>query len=211
MVFASLILLFGAYAYTVFNGTPWGKKQQETQMREYLVDKYQVDFELSNIDFNYLSETYQGYAFPKGHADYVFLIEEDLEASGGYSENYQKVIWDSELAEHIKAKMLELFPALDERTFKVLQIKDKGEILGSDIPTYGDANVSFLESSITIDINGAWEEQDQKIEKERMNELSLFLKENHFPILVEVRYFKEEMNENAKVFFIKEDGSITEK
>lgn len=91
MVFALLILVFGLYAYTVFNGTPWEKHQHEKNMEKYLTGKYETEFVLKEIDYNFLSESYQGFAYPKENPNLVFIIEEDGNTSGGYSDNYPKV------------------------------------------------------------------------------------------------------------------------
>lgn len=211
MVFAGLILSFSVYAYTVFYGTPWGKQKHETNMKSYISEKYQTDFVLTKISYNFLSETYQGYAYPKEHPNLLFIIEQDMDASLGYSDNYPKVMWDSELAANLKAQIKELFPDLNEGMFKALQIKDKGEFFGPNIPTYQEAKVSILSTSIPIDIKANWTQVNQKSEILKMKKLSKFLQDADFPVLMEVRYYENEMNEQAKVFFVKEKGEIIEK
>jgi hypothetical protein len=44
-----------------------------------------------------------------------------------------------------------------------------------------------------------------------MQKLSQFIQEATFPVLIEVRYYENELNEQAKVFFITEEGDIIEK
>lgn len=211
MVFAGLILLFSLYAYTVFYGTPWGKHKHEENMQSYVMEKYQTEFVLTKISYNFLSETYQGYAYPKENSNLLFMIEQDMDAPDGYSDNYPKVIWESELATNLKAKIKDLFPNLDEGMFKALQIKDKEEFFGPNIPTYEELNVSLLSTSIPIDIKANWAQINQSNEVQKMQELSQFLQEASFPVLMEVRYYENEMNEKAKVFFITEKGGIIEK
>jgi hypothetical protein len=211
MVFAGLILSISIYAYTVFYGTPWGKQEHETNMKSYISEKYQTDFVLTKISYNFLSETYQGYAYPKEYPNLLFIIEQDMDAPFGYSDNYLKVMWDSELAANLKVQIKGLFPDLDEGMFKALQIKDKGEFFGPDIPTYQEANVSILSTSIPIDIRANWIQVNQQNEILKMKKLSQFLQEADFPVLMEVRYYENEMNEQAKVFFITEKGEILEK
>lgn len=211
MVFTGLILTFSFYAYTVFYGTPWGKENHEGNMQNYITEKYQAEFVLTKINYNFLSETYQGYAYPKNHSNLLFIIEQDVDSPRGYSDNYPKVMWDSELATDLKAQIKELFPDLDEGMFKALQIKDKGEIFGSKIPTYEEINVSILSTSIPIDIKTNWSKINQNNELKKMKKLSQFLKEARFPVLIEVRYYENELNEQAKVVFITEEGNIIEK
>lgn len=211
MVFAALILFFSFYAYTVFYGTPWGKKEHEKNMHSYITEKYQTEFVLTKISYNFLSEAYQGYAYPKEHPNLLFMIEEDNDAPPGYSDNYPKVMWDSELATNLKAHVKELFPDLNESMFKALQLKDKGEFFGPNIPSYNETNVSLLSTSIPIDIKANWNQINQNNEIQKMKKLSQFLEEANFPVLMEVRYYENEMNEQAKVFFITEKGEIIEK
>ncbi|WP_152597325.1 YfjL-like protein [Neobacillus niacini] len=211
MVFAGLILSFSVYAYTVFYGTPWGKQKHEKNIQSYITEKYHTEFVLTKISYNFLSETYQGYAYPIEHSNLLFIIEQDMDSPHGYSDNYPKVMWDSELATNIKAQIKELFPDLDEGMFKALQIKDKGEIFGPNIPTYDEINVSILSTSIPIDIKTNWTQLNQKNEIQKMRKLSQFLQEAGFPVLIEVRYYENEMSEQAKVFFITEKGDIIEK
>jgi hypothetical protein len=211
MVFAGLILTFSFYAYTVFYGTPWGKEQQEGNMQNYITEKYQNEFVLTKMNYNFLSESYQGYAYLKDHSNLLFIIEQDADSPRGYSDNYPKVLWDSELATNLKTQIKELFPDLDEGMFKAQQIKDKGEIFGPNIPTYEEINVSILTTSIPIDIKINWSKINQNNELQKMKKLSQFLQEARFPVLFEVRYYENEMDEQAKVFFITEEGDIIEK
>jgi hypothetical protein len=211
LVFAGLILAFSFYAYTVFYGTPWGKQTHEENMQTFISEKYQTDFVLTKINYNFLSETYQGYAYPKDHSNLLFIIEQDADSPHGYSDNYPKVMWDSELSSNLKAQIKELFPNLDEGMFKALQIKDKGEIFGRNIPTYEEINVSLLSTSIPIDMKTNWSKINQKNELKKMKRLSQFLQEARFPVLIEVRYYENELDEQAKVFFITEEGDIIEK
>ena len=211
MVFAGLILIFSFYAYSVFYGTPWEKQKHEKNMQNYITEKYQTDFVLRKISYNFLSETYQGYAYPKVNSNLLFIVQQNMDTPQGYSDNYPKVIWDTELARNLKVQIKELFPDLDEGMFKAQQIKDKGEIFGTNIPTYEEMNISILSTSIPIDIKTSWAQLNQQNEIQKMKKLSQLLKEARFPILIEVRYYENEMNENTKVFFITEEGEIIEK
>ncbi len=211
MVFAGLILSFSVYTYTVFYGTPWGKQQHKKNMQSYITEKYQTGFVLTKVSYNFLSETYQGFAYPKEHSNLLFIIEEDIDSPAGYSDNYPKVMWDSELATNLKAEIKELFPNLDEEMFKALQIKDKAEYFGPNIPSYNETNISILSTSIPIDIKENWKQVNQKNEIQKMKKLSQFLQQVNFPVLMEIRYYQDETNEQAKVFFITEKGEIIEK
>ncbi|MEH7178342.1 hypothetical protein [Neobacillus vireti] len=211
MVFAGLILLFSFYAYSVFYGTPWEKQKHKKHMQNYITEKYQTDFVLRKISYNFLSETYQGYAYPKENSNLLFIVEQDSNAPRGYSDNYPKVMWDSELASNLKIQIKELFPNLDERMFKAQQIKYKGEFSGPQIPSYEEMNISMLSTSIPIDIKASWTKINQQNEMKKIKKLRQYLQEARFPVFIEVRYNEAEMNEEAKVFFITEEGKIIEK
>lgn len=208
---ALLILLICSYVYSKFYGTPWEKKQQATGMQTYLEEKYQTDFVIQKTSYNYLSESYQAYAYQRDHSNLLFMVEQDPDSKIGYSDTYPKVIWESDLSSAIKAKIKRLFPALDEPTLKAVRIVERGEYLGPHIPTYEEVNASQLSCSVTININTNWDQLNQKREKDKMVELSNYLKRHHFPVLIEVRYFEVEMHVNEKVFFITENGRIVER
>ncbi len=208
MVFAVLILFFSFYAYTVFYGTPWQKQTQERNMEKYLSKKYDDTFVFTKIKYNFLSETYQGYAHPKDESNLVFKIEEDHFSTAGYSDNFPKVIWESELSSEIKEKIKQLFPALDLTSIKAQQIKGKEEEIDPNIQIYEEGKVSLLAISIPIEIKTNWNQVNQKNEMEKMKELSQYLQSVDFPVFVEVRYSNDERAENAKVFLITEEGEI---
>lgn len=69
-----------------------GKQTHEKNMQNYITEKYQTDFVLTKISYNTLSESYQGFAYPKEHSNLLFIIEEDVDSPLGYSDNYPKVI-----------------------------------------------------------------------------------------------------------------------
>jgi hypothetical protein len=208
---ALLILFLCFYVYSGFYGTPWEKKQQATNMQKYLEKKYQNDFVIKSTSYNYLSETYQSYAYPQQHSELLFMVEQDQEAKEGYSDTYPKVVWGTNLANNIKAKIKKLFPNIDESTFKAERIVEKGEYFGPHIPTYKEINVSQLACSITVNINTKWEQLDPMRNEVKLNQLQQYLKSIHFPVLVEIRYFEKEMNKNDKVYFLTEDGRIVDK
>lgn len=208
MVFAVLILFFSFYAYSVFYGTPWEKNTQEGKMEKYLSNKYHDTFVFTKIKYNFLSETYQGYAYPKNDSYLIFKIEEDPLSTAGYSDNFPKVIWESELSSEIKEKIKQLFPALEPTSFKAQQMKGKEEAIASNTPYYEEGKVSLLATSIPIEVKTNWNQVNQKNEMEKMQELSQYLQSVDFPVFVEVRYSNDERAENAKVFLITDEGEI---
>nr|WP_263327482.1 hypothetical protein [Neobacillus sp. Marseille-Q6967] len=177
-------------------------------MEKYLSKKYDDTFVFTKIKYNFLSETYQGYAHPKDESNLVFKIEEDHFSTAGYSDNFPKVIWESELSSEIKEKIKQLFPALDLTSIKAQQIKGKEEEIDPNIQIYEEGKVSLLAISIPIEIKTNWNQVNQKNEMEKMKELSQYLQSVDFPVFVEVRYSNDERAENAKVFLITEEGEI---
>jgi hypothetical protein len=206
-----LILFICFYVYASLFGTPWGKAKQEASIQSYVTKKYNKDFVIKKTTFNHLTETYQSYAYPKENPDLLFSVEQDRDAIAGYSDTYPKVMWDSDLSSKMKAKIKAIFPNLNGPTFKVMRIVERGEFFGPHIPTYEEVHASQLGCSLTINMKANWEKMNMKSEKQKMYELSSYLKKQHFPILVEIRYFEKEMHQNEKVFFISEVGKIIEK
>lgn len=205
-----LIVTLSLFVYAGFNGTPWERHHQSKNMERYLNQKYHTAFIIKNIDYNFLSETYQAYSYPKGHPELVFTVEEDVDAAAGYSDTFPKVFWESELSNNLKKTIKGLFPRLDKTTFTADRIVDRGEYFGSHIPTYQNIYTSQLACSITIFMKTKWEKVKQVAELEKMKRLSQHLKSIHFPVLIQVTYEKER-NEKDKVFFITEDGRVVDK
>ncbi|WP_440446368.1 YfjL-like protein [Neobacillus bataviensis] len=88
----SLLLLgFSFYVYSQFYGTPWEKQQQEMNMEKYLEKKYHHDFAIKKTRYNFLSETYQAYAYPRKQSQLLFLVEQSPNSKEGYSDTYYKV------------------------------------------------------------------------------------------------------------------------
>ncbi|OIK10526.1 hypothetical protein BIV60_20740 [Bacillus sp. MUM 116] len=210
-IISFLIVILSLFVYAGFNGTPWEKHRQIQNMDSYLSKKYHTDFIMKKIDYNFLSETYQVYSYPKGHPELVFMVEQDADASAGYSDTFPKVFWESELSNHLKKTIKGLFPRLDDTTFTAKQIDERGEYFGPHIPTYKEIHESQLACSITIFIKSKWEKVKQAAEIEKMKRLSHFLESVHFPVLVQITYYEKERNQNDKVFFITEEGRIVDK
>ncbi|MDQ6597467.1 hypothetical protein E2K98_06540 [Bacillus salipaludis] len=209
-IISFLIVILSLFVYSGFNGTPWEKHRQSKNMTTYLTKKYHNAFIIKNIDYNFLSETYQAYSYPKGHPELVFTVEEDEDASAGYSDTFPKVFWESELSSNLKKTIKGLFPHLDKTTFTAERIVDRGEYFGPHIPTYQKIYTSQLACSITIYMKTKWEKVKQATELEKVKRLSHHLKSIHFPVLIQVTYYEKARNENDKVFFITEDGRIVE-
>jgi hypothetical protein len=174
-------------------------------MESYLNHKYHTKFFIKETHYNYLSETYQSYAFPKTNPSLLFFIQQDQDSPMRYSDTYPKVFWESNQSVNTKAMIKHLFPNLEQSTFKAMQIVERGD----NIPTNYDISTSQLACSITINIPSNWQNLNQIKEHKKMNELSRYLKTVHFPVLIEIRYYDKE--NIVKVFFITEDGKIIER
>jgi hypothetical protein len=199
LFFLALFLSF--FVYAQLYGTPWGKKQQEHNMQSYLSSKYHHHFIIKDSSYNYLSETYQSYAYPKDNTDLLFLVQQDPDSQKGYSDMYPKVYWESNLAHNLKASIKKLFPKLDESSFKAMQLVERGDSVTPVAPSYKEIQASQLACSISINLHSKWATLNHTLEIKKINKLNDYLQSIHFPVLIEVRYLD-------KVFFITEDGRI---
>jgi hypothetical protein len=177
-------------------------------MELYLTKKYHRVFLIKNTRYNYLSETYQSYAYPKEFPSLIFFVGQEQDAVEGYSDTYPKVFWESSYAGKLKAIIKNLYPNLDVESFKTLQIVERGEYVNPNSITYNELGISQLACSITINIPSKWETLSQSHEYKKMDVIKKYLKFIHLPVLVEIRYFDKEIHANPKVFFIMEDGRI---
>jgi hypothetical protein len=175
-------------------------------MESFLNHKYHTKFLIKETHYNYLSETYQSYAYPISNPSLLFFVQEDQDSPMKYSDTYPKVFWESNQSVNMKAMIKHLFPNLEQSTFKAMQIVERGEYYSSNIPTYKNISASELACSVTINIPSNWEKLNQINEHKKVNELSRYLKTIHFPVLIEIRYYDNE--KIVKVFYITEDGRI---
>ncbi|MGJ7922611.1 hypothetical protein [Neobacillus sp. LXY-4] len=207
-----IISLLALFIYSLFNGTPWGKYEQKKQMEVYLENKYQLSFQINNPKYNFLSETYQAYASPKDEPELKFFVEQDIDSQSGYSDTYPTEFWKSNLSNKMKAKIKDIFPELDESSLSLQRIVERGEYYGTHIPTYKEAQVSHLASSLTINIRMNWDQVDQSVSRKKIEELAVYLQSVPLPVLVEVWYYETDIDPDiTKAIFITDNGRIVEK
>ncbi|AIQ46252.1 hypothetical protein R70723_10450 [Paenibacillus sp. FSL R7-0273] len=77
IILISLVLLLGIYV--LFFGLPWKSIALKKQFKIYLEDKYQTEFKLSKMDFDFMHRTYLTYASPINDPTLVFFVGQDIE------------------------------------------------------------------------------------------------------------------------------------
>jgi hypothetical protein len=73
-----LIFLIGTYF--LFFGLPWKSLALKKQFEVYLEDKYQIDFQLGKMDFDFIHRTYLSYAHPANDPTLIFYVGQDIES-----------------------------------------------------------------------------------------------------------------------------------
>ncbi|WP_379138541.1 hypothetical protein [Paenibacillus sp. sgz500958] len=72
-----LILLIGIYF--IFFGLPWKSMALKKQFEIYLEDKYQIDFKMDKMEFDFIHLTYNSYAYPVSDPTLYFYVGQDIE------------------------------------------------------------------------------------------------------------------------------------
>ncbi|MGG3470607.1 hypothetical protein ABES02_24370 [Neobacillus pocheonensis] len=60
-------------------------------MENYLEEKYQAEFAIKKTSYNFLSERYQSYAYPKKDSQLLFMVEQDPDTKEGYTDTFYKL------------------------------------------------------------------------------------------------------------------------
>ncbi|MEK4324597.1 hypothetical protein MKX70_01765 [Paenibacillus sp. FSL R7-0312] len=72
-----LILLMGIYF--IFFGLPWKSSALKKQFEVYLENKYQIDFKLDKMEFDFIHLTYNSHAYPVSDPTLYFYVGQDIE------------------------------------------------------------------------------------------------------------------------------------
>jgi hypothetical protein len=78
-LFLILFLIFLIGVYFLFFGFPWKSIAQKKQFEVYLENKYQIEFKLKKMDFDFMHRTYLTYAYPVSDPTLVFYVGQDIE------------------------------------------------------------------------------------------------------------------------------------
>src|SRR5690606_10147781 len=92
-----------------FYGTPWERASFKNNINEYLVKKYDKEFEIDEISFDlFHDKTYHAYAFPKDNVDLTFYVGQNP-ATKEIEDRYLTEIWQMQAEEELKLIMKEYF------------------------------------------------------------------------------------------------------
>ncbi|WP_308639687.1 hypothetical protein [Paenibacillus silvisoli] len=201
------------YLYFAWMGTPWEKSDQKERMLEHLSQKYGTEFNVRKVIYSALAESYQGYAYPTGHPEAEFIIRQDAQGTGGYSDVYVKAIWNTELSVELRDRIMALFPEVVLSSFVVEDLST--ELMARHRPTYQEIGASPMMCAIKMTIPEDWStltDEQKGTERNRIEQLSRLLQDMRFPVLTEIAYSDNEQTfyEKANVIFILEDGSMKE-
>ena len=78
-LFFIIFLIFLIGIYILFFGLPWKSIAHKKQFEVYLENKYQIEFKLKKIDFDFMHRTYFTYAYPVSDPTLVFYVGQDIE------------------------------------------------------------------------------------------------------------------------------------
>ncbi|AIQ51834.1 hypothetical protein [Paenibacillus sp. FSL R7-0331] len=79
LCFILIILISLIGIYVLFFGLPWKSIALKKQFEIYLEDKYQIEFKLNKMDFDFMHRTYLTYAYPVSDPTLVFYVGQDIE------------------------------------------------------------------------------------------------------------------------------------
>ncbi|ASA20188.1 hypothetical protein [Paenibacillus donghaensis] len=90
-LFLLIVLLFFMGIYFVFFGLPWKSVSFKKQFEVYLEDKYQIDFKMKKMSFDFMHLIYSSHAYPVNDPTLIFYVGQDMQTNE-FHDLYQYVI-----------------------------------------------------------------------------------------------------------------------
>ncbi|MBT2292284.1 hypothetical protein J7E73_24780 [Paenibacillus albidus] len=108
LVLIVLVIVVGSYL--LFFGPPWKPIALKKQFEVYLEDRYQKDFTLKKIDFDFIHRTYHSLAHPGDDPSLHFYVGQDI-SSKEINDAYPQEVWKQEANEELTPWISKLFTA----------------------------------------------------------------------------------------------------
>jgi hypothetical protein len=88
------VIAVAYYIHTIFNGTIWGEIRAKENTIEYLQEKYQMEFDVHNVEYSFKNHNYVVLVYPKNNSSLIFGVEKQKNNSGEieYVDNYLEVL-----------------------------------------------------------------------------------------------------------------------
>lgn len=77
-LFFIILSIFFIGIYFLFFGLPWKSIALKKQFEDYLEDKYQIEFKLKKMNFDFIHRTYSTYAYPFSDPNLVFYVGQNI-------------------------------------------------------------------------------------------------------------------------------------
>lgn len=181
---AMIFAIIGVFIFYFFYGLPWDFFSYKNKFDEYLEDKYNKDFVIEEISFDFFhGKTYHAYAHAKESTDLTFYVGQNT-STGKIEDSYHYETWQKQAKGELGPIVEKFFP--DNFSFAVqispinnLSISEESQILNFKKFTTVHIGVSMNDYEIT---NG-----NRESEIERSYLLLVAIKEkgikfNHFGI-----------------------------
>lgn len=78
----SVVVLILLGVYYVFFDTPWNRAAFKQDVTDYLTEKYQKEFVIDNVDFDFFRRNYGTYAYPVDDPTLRFYVGHNISDPG---------------------------------------------------------------------------------------------------------------------------------
>lgn len=179
VVLVFIITLF--LGWTIFNGTPWGKKIMRSESEQYLFEKYGDKMRIESVEYDFDNSFYFRYkyytvAYLKTNPKIKFRINK---YNGSLNDNYKLSYWEYE----VKSELKQNFNIISSVMFQLRsdQFNEKSDNLERvNLPSYHEIKQKIKENErpeLLLRIQTSME-QDDIINT--VYEMVMFLKEKDY-------------------------------
>lgn len=122
--FSSFVLIAGSIFFYFNYGIPWDLYKYNKSFKNYLEEKYQGDFVVEDISYDFFHDTYHARAYEQDQPDIRFYVGQDMR-SKDIDDGYGYEMLRAEANEDITAMVQEHLPDYEEVNVEVVSMETK--------------------------------------------------------------------------------------
>ncbi|ASA21121.1 hypothetical protein [Paenibacillus donghaensis] len=138
LLWLGIALIAAAAFYFLFWGSPWEAKHKQTQFKSYLKERYQQDFEIKKLDFDFMHRTYHAYAYPLLEPNLRFHVGQEID-SQALSDAYPRELWKYQATQALKPLIMQQFPEATSIFIEIQNVNELTEDQLTQLPSFKHA------------------------------------------------------------------------
>lgn len=220
LVLLGVIIIFGIWLYTMFNGTPWGKYFFKVEATKYIKQKYPlIEIQIKGVQYSFknsglFDRSYSAVASPTKNPKMFFKIYKMRNSNTNkynFTDNYLVDLWEYEVESELDPFVKKFFSNEDRVYIEIDRnidpfnfIDDKGNT--PEFVKIRDKLKGKIE--IVLVINRSFDGNQSEEEYKKIFECIKFIKEkNYAPDVLRISFYPtkdETYNKSVKFEIIKQ-------